>query len=185
MHDAQGLDPRSPRFGAAITSVLLAVTLVLALTDGTQAAGVVLLAALAGLFAWGGFAGIRRHPYAALFRRFVRPRLEPPGELEDPAPPTFAQRVGLVITAAGVLLALVGVPFAAARRRGGGAGGGAAQRGLRHLPRVPALRQAPARGAGALAPPDRLRTVPHARSRITHVWRASPRIGPGGPSDTS
>ncbi|MEH3076268.1 DUF4395 domain-containing protein [Quadrisphaera setariae] len=114
MHDAQGLDPRSPRFGAAITSVLLAVTLVLALTDGTQAAGVVLLAALAGLFAWGGFAGIRRHPYAALFRRFVRPRLEPPGELEDPAPPTFAQRVGLVITAAGVLLALVGVPFAAA-----------------------------------------------------------------------
>lgn len=114
MHDAQGVDPRSPRFGAAITSALLAVALLLALTDGTQVAGLVLLAALAGLFAWGGVAGIRRHPYGALFRRFVRPRLQPPGELEDPAPPTFAQRVGLVITAAGVLLALVGVPYAAA-----------------------------------------------------------------------
>lgn len=114
MHDVQGVDPRSPRFGAAITSVLLAVALLLTLTEGTQVLGVLLLAALSALFAWGGFAGIRRHPYAALFRRWVRPRLAPPGELEDPAPPTFAQRVGLVITAAGVVLAVVGVPFAAA-----------------------------------------------------------------------
>ncbi|PWJ48314.1 protein of unknown function [Quadrisphaera granulorum] len=111
---SQGIDPRSPRFGAAITSVLLAVTLLLTLTRGTEAVGVALLAVLAVVFAWGGFAGIRRHPYGVLYRRFVRPRLGPPAELEDPAPPTFAQRVGLVITAAGVVLALLGVPWAAA-----------------------------------------------------------------------
>lgn len=108
-----GIDPRSPRFGASITSVLLAIALVMTLTAGAEPAGVLLLALIALLFAWGGFAGISRHPYGALFRRFIRPRLAPPGALEDPAAPTFAQRVGFVITALGVLLALVGIPAAA------------------------------------------------------------------------
>ncbi|WJX99856.1 DUF4395 domain-containing protein [Curtobacterium sp. 458] len=108
-----GIDPRSPRFGAAITTVLLAATIVLTLIPATYAVGIVLLAAIVVLFTIGGIGGIRRHPYGALFRRFVRPRLGPPAELEAPEPPTFAQQVGLFVTAVALLLALVGVPYAA------------------------------------------------------------------------
>lgn len=106
-----GIDPRSPRFGAGITAVLLLVDLYLALTGATAPAALLLLA-IAGLFAWGAFAGIRRHPYGVLYRRLVQPRLGPPAEREDPAPPTFAQGVGLVVTGAGLLLLLLGVPSA-------------------------------------------------------------------------
>jgi hypothetical protein len=112
-----GIDPRSPRFGAGITAVLLLVTLFLALV-GAGLAAFSLLTAIAALFAWGAFAGIRRHPYGALYRRFVQPRLGPPAEREDPAPPTFAQGVGLVVTGLGLVLQLAGltsaVPVAAA-----------------------------------------------------------------------
>ena len=106
-----GIDPRSPRFGAAITATLLLVVVFLGLA-GAGPAALVLLAAIAAVFAWGAFAGIRRHPWGVLFRRFVRPRLGPPAELEDPAPPTFAQLIGFVVTAAGVLLGLLGIPAA-------------------------------------------------------------------------
>ena len=108
---AQGIDPRSPRFGAGITAVLLLIDLFLALVGATVAAAVLLLI-VALLFAWGAFAGIRRHPYGALYRTLIRPRLAPPAELEDPAPPTFAQGVGLLATGVGLLLFLVGVPLA-------------------------------------------------------------------------
>ncbi|MGJ4844074.1 DUF4395 domain-containing protein [Leifsonia sp. Le1] len=104
-----GIDPRSPRFGAGITAVLLLVDVFLGLVGATTAAFWLLLV-IALLFAWGAFAGIRRHPYGALFRTVVRPRLAPPAELEDPAPPTFAQGVGLVVTGLGLLLHLLGVP---------------------------------------------------------------------------
>jgi hypothetical protein len=108
---AAGIDPRSPRFGAGITAVLLLVDLFLSLVGATVAAFVLLLA-VALLFAWGAFAGVRRHPYGVLFRRFVRPRLAAPSELEDPAPPTFAQAVGLLVTGLGLVLHLAGVPLA-------------------------------------------------------------------------
>jgi len=115
-----GIDPRSPRFGAGVTAILLVVTLFLALITplaDTIAARAVqpafpLLLAIALLFAWGAFAGIRRHPYGVLFRRFIRPRLDPPRELEAPEPPTFAQGVGLVVVVAGLVLHLLGVPGA-------------------------------------------------------------------------
>ncbi|CAM5337400.1 DUF4395 domain-containing protein [Leifsonia shinshuensis] len=108
---ASGIDPRSPRFGAGITAVLLLIDIFLALIGATAAAAVLLLL-IALLFAWGAFAGVRRHPYGVLYRVAVRPRLAPPTELEDPAPPTFAQGVGLVVTGAGLLLFVLGVPLA-------------------------------------------------------------------------
>lgn len=111
MTASQGIDPRSPRFGAGITAVLLLVAIGLALGGATVAA-TVLFAAITLLFAWGAFAGVKRHPYGALYRAVVRPRLAPPAELEDPAPPTFAQGVGFVITLAGLVLSLAGVPYA-------------------------------------------------------------------------
>lgn len=115
---AAGIDPRGPRFGASITSALLIAVLLLALTSGEPGSPLdrsfLLLAALAALFWWGALAGIRRHPWGLLYARAVRPRLAPPAELEDPAPPTFAQGVGAVITTFGLVLHLVGVPGAIA-----------------------------------------------------------------------
>ncbi len=106
-----GIDPRGPRFGAAITAVLFLVVIALALLGATWVAvGLTVYAAL--VFLWGAVAGIRRHPYGVLFQRLVRPRLTPPAELEDPAPPTFAQGVGLVVTVAGLALFVVVGPVA-------------------------------------------------------------------------
>ena len=91
--------------------MLLLVVIGLGLSRANLAAGI-LFAVLAALFAWGAFAGVQRHPYGALYRRFVRPRLAPPTELEDPVPPTFAQGVGFVITLVGLVLHVAGVPYA-------------------------------------------------------------------------
>ena len=104
-----GIDPRGPRFGALITAVVLLVVIYLALV-GASAAALVLLALQAMIFAWGAFAGAARHPYGLLYKAFVRPRLGPPAALEDPAPPTFAQGVGLAVALTGVVLGVAGVP---------------------------------------------------------------------------
>ncbi|OPG11976.1 DUF4395 domain-containing protein [Microbispora sp. GKU 823] len=86
------IDPRGPRFGAAVTTAVLAVVLV------TQNPW--LLAAQAIVFALGA-AGAS--PYGLVFRRFVRPRLGPPAETEDAAPPRFAQAVGLGFAVVGLI----------------------------------------------------------------------------------
>ncbi|HEV7948713.1 MAG TPA: DUF4395 domain-containing protein [Glaciihabitans sp.] len=114
------VDPRGPRFSAGITAFLLLIGVGLALVTGTPqdlADRVLspvfgLFVALAALFAWGAFAGVARHPWGVLFRRVIRPRLSPPTELEDTAGPTFAQGVGLVVVATGLVLYLAGVPLA-------------------------------------------------------------------------
>lgn len=86
-----GIDPRGPQFAAALTSVVLVAVLLL----GPGPAGAVLLAAQAAVFALGAARGVQHTPYSWLFRTVVRPRLSAPAELEDPAPPRFAQAVGL------------------------------------------------------------------------------------------
>ncbi len=108
---ARGIDPRSPRFGAGITAVLLLVVIGLALS-GAEYPALVLFAAITLLFAFGAVAGVARHPYGLVFRAFIRPRLTPPSELEDPTPPTFAQGVGFVITLIGLAITLLGVTLA-------------------------------------------------------------------------
>ncbi len=85
------IDPRGPRFAATLTTVLLAVALVLAPSTATTT----LLAVQTVVFAIGAFLGIQHTPYAWLFKTLVRPRLGRPSELEDAAPPRFAQAVGL------------------------------------------------------------------------------------------
>lgn len=89
-----GIDPRGPRFGALITTVVLAVVLI--------TASVWLLAAQAVVFAVGSAFGLRSAPYGVLYRRLIRPRLGPPAELEPEAPPRFAQTVGLAFALVGV-----------------------------------------------------------------------------------
>jgi hypothetical protein len=89
------IDPRGPRFGAAITSVVLAVVLLTA--SGW------LLAAQAIVFAIGAVGGLRYAPYGAVYRRLVRPRLGPPARTEPEQPPRFAQGVGMVFAVLGVI----------------------------------------------------------------------------------
>ena len=95
------LDPRGPRFGAAITTVVLAAVLV-------TGAGW-LLVAQAVVFAIGAFAGLRFAPYGFIFRALVRPRLAPPAQLEAEAPPRFAQGVGFGFAVVGAVGYLAGV----------------------------------------------------------------------------
>ena len=114
----KGIDPRGPRFGAAITGILLLVVVGLWLI-GLVVGAYVVFAYIVLVFAWGALAGVQRHPYGLFFKSVIRPRLKPPTELEDPTPPTFAQGVGLVITLAGLLLSLIpgvglALPIAAA-----------------------------------------------------------------------
>jgi hypothetical protein len=85
------IDPRGPRFAATLTTVVLAAVLLTA----PSPTAIALLVVQTALFAAGAVGGVQRTPYAWLFKRLVRPRLGPPGELEDPAPPRFAQAVGL------------------------------------------------------------------------------------------
>ncbi|MBA2954569.1 DUF4395 family protein [Nocardioides sp. MAH-18] len=111
-----GIDPRGPQLAAALTSVVLVVVLLLA----PGPAAVVLLALQGVVFAIGATRGVQHAPYSWVFRTLVRPRLSAPDELEDPAPPRFAQAVGLVFALVGLVglalglevLGLVAVGFA-------------------------------------------------------------------------
>ncbi|HXW43256.1 MAG TPA: DUF4395 domain-containing protein, partial [Streptosporangiaceae bacterium] len=88
------IDPRGPRFGALLTMVVFAIVL----ATGSYW----VLAAQAVVFAIGTLLGIQYSPYGLIYKWLVRPRLGPPKELEDAAPPRFAQAVGLVISIVGV-----------------------------------------------------------------------------------
>lgn len=103
------IDPRGPRFGAAITSTLLAITVFLALDPKSGAAAQILLDVIAILFAVGALFGNAKHPYGWIFKTFVRPRLGEPKELEDAAPPRFAQLIGLLVAGTGAVLGHLGV----------------------------------------------------------------------------
>lgn len=125
------IDTRGPRFSAAITAVLLLITVVLGLTGlsaarsgdtwlisnatlGERAAdpAFLLLALISLLFLWCAVAGVKNHPYSKIFTRLVKPRLKKAAEFEEAAPPTFAQAVGFLVTVIGVVLHLIGIPLA-------------------------------------------------------------------------
>ncbi|MFJ9152473.1 DUF4395 domain-containing protein [Streptomyces sp. NPDC102270] len=89
------IDARGPRFGAAVTTVVLAAVLI--------TGNVWLLAWQTLAFALGAAGGVGRSPYGWLFRGVVRPRIGPPTEFEAPEPPRFAQAVGLAFAALGLV----------------------------------------------------------------------------------
>ncbi len=99
------VDPRGPRFGAAVTAVVLAAALVLG-----PILGLPLLIIQTVAFGAGSFLGLRYQPYGWVFRRFVRPRLGAPAELEDERPPRFAQSVGFVFAVVALIGAFAGSP---------------------------------------------------------------------------
>ncbi|MER6671680.1 DUF4395 domain-containing protein [Streptomyces sp. NPDC000983] len=94
------IDVRGPRFGAAVTSAVLAAVLV------TGNAWLLAWQTLA--FALGTAGGVGRSPYGWLFRTLVRPRLGPPVAFESPEPPRFAQAVGLLFAGLGLVGYTVG-----------------------------------------------------------------------------
>lgn len=92
------IDPRGPRFGAVLSTVVLA--LVLLTGNGWLALAQAVVFALTA-------AVPRFGPYGVIFKALVAPRLGRPTELEPAAPVRFAQAVGLVfalVAAAGYLL---------------------------------------------------------------------------------
>jgi len=97
---AAQIDPRGQRFTAAVNLTGFAAALLLA----PSAVTVLLLVVLGIGFGLGTFAGPQHTPWAATYKMLIRPRLAAPKELEDAAPPRFAQAVGLAF----VVLALVG-----------------------------------------------------------------------------
>lgn len=91
------LDPRAPRFAAALTALVLVVVLVTG--SGWLALAQAAVFGVAAL-------DLRRNPYGLVFRFLVAPRLPRPVELEPAAPVRFSQLVGLVfllVSAAGYL----------------------------------------------------------------------------------
>jgi hypothetical protein len=95
------VDPRAPRFAAAVTSVVLIVVLI------TGSGWLALAQAL--VFAVGA-ANLRYAPYALLYRALLAPRLAPPAEREPAEPVRFSQLVGFVFLTVATLGYLLGVP---------------------------------------------------------------------------
>jgi hypothetical protein len=87
------IDIRGPRFGAAITTAVLAVAVIV-----QGPVGIALVAWQTVAFALGSLLGLRWSPYGNLFR-FLKRRLDlgPPPATEPEGPPRFAQTSGLVV----------------------------------------------------------------------------------------
>ena len=93
------IDPRGPRFNQTVLAMALLGGFVLGTWFVVPIFAVVLFL--------GAAFGPRYGPFLRIFAELVRPRLEPPTELEDPRPPRFAAAVGVVfLTAATVAFVL-------------------------------------------------------------------------------
>jgi len=95
------IDARGPRFGAVITTVVLATAL------ATNNVWVILAQGI--VFAIGAIKGPQFTPYAFIYKSFVKPRLKGEFEGEDVRPPQFAQTVGLLFALAAIGGSLFGV----------------------------------------------------------------------------
>ena len=95
------IDARGPRFGAVITTVVLATAL------ATNNLWVIVAQAI--VFAIGAFKGPQFTPYAFIYKSIVKPRLNGEVPAEDVRPPQFAQSVGLIFALVAIGGALSGV----------------------------------------------------------------------------
>ena len=86
--DTTIIDARGPRFGAVITTAVLATALA---TNNLW-----VIVAQAVVFAIGAIKGPQFTPYAFIYKTFVKPRLKGDTPTEDVRPPQFAQSVGLL-----------------------------------------------------------------------------------------
>ena len=95
------IDARGPRFGAAITTVVLAAAL------ATGNAWFIVVQAL--VFAIGAFKGPQFTPYAYIYKFAVKPLLKGEVPTEEVQPPQFAQKVGLLFALVAITGALFGI----------------------------------------------------------------------------
>lgn len=95
------IDARGPRFGAAITTVVLAAAL--------ATNNVWFIVVQAFVFAIGAFKGPQFTPYAFIYKTIVKPRLKGEVPVEEVKPPQFAQRVGLLFALVAITGALFGI----------------------------------------------------------------------------
>ena len=91
------IDARGPRFGAVITTLVLATAL------ATNNIWVIIAQAI--VFAIGAIKGPQFTPYAFIYKTLVKPRLKGETPAEDVRPPQFAQSVGLLFA----LTAIAGI----------------------------------------------------------------------------
>jgi hypothetical protein len=95
------LDPRGPRFAAAVTTLVL--VLILVLGSGWLALVQAVVFAVTA-------ANPKYGPYGLVYRWLVAPRLGRPTELEPAAPVRFAQLLGLVFATVATIGYLAGAP---------------------------------------------------------------------------
>jgi uncharacterized protein DUF4395 len=95
------VDVRGPRFSAWVTTAVLVITLIV--SSFSLAAAAVILGVQAVVFAIGALGGPRKHPYGLIFAKLIAPRLAPVSEREPTPPLKFAQLVGFVFAAVGVI----------------------------------------------------------------------------------
>jgi hypothetical protein len=95
------IDARSPRFGAAITTVVLAAAL------ATSNVWFIVVQAL--IFAIGAFKGPQYTPYAFIYKKAVKLFLKGEVPNEEVKPPQFAQKVGLLFALVAIVGALLGI----------------------------------------------------------------------------
>ena len=98
---AQVIDARGPRFGAVITTAVLAIAL--------ATSNLWIVVAQAAVFTIGAFRGPQFTPYASIFKNIVKPRLKSPVITEDVRPPQFAQSVGLLFALTAIAGSLTGI----------------------------------------------------------------------------
>ena len=108
----KGIDPRGPRFGAAITAVLMVLVIYLSLAPDTVDLALGIMIFSVSMFVFGTALGPAKHPYSYIYKYLVRPALKPPTALENATPVHFAQFVGLIVTGTGLVLQLLGVSYA-------------------------------------------------------------------------
>ena len=94
------IDARGPRFGAAITTTVLAIALV------TQNKWVLVAQGL--VFLIGAVRGPQFTPYGFIYKNLVKPRLAKVAPTEDVRPPKFAQAVGFIFALVGTVGAFAG-----------------------------------------------------------------------------
>ena len=98
--NATNIDARGPRFGAVITTAVLATALA---TNNLW-----VIVAQAVVFAIGALKGPQFTPYAFIYKRIVKPLLKGETPTEDVRPPQFAQSVGLLFALVAIGGALSG-----------------------------------------------------------------------------
>ena len=100
------VDVRGPRFGAAVTTVVLAAALVV---QGPVGIGLVVWQW--AVFAASAVAGLAWSPYGWVFRWLKRRvGLGPPPATEAEGPPRFAQACGLAVLSVALVLVALGAP---------------------------------------------------------------------------